>query len=220
MLLMLDLSAQKNVSIFTKNGSVIMGNIEAKDSASKMIKVKIEGGSILAFRFDEIDSIRPSAADPLLSNMAVLGFGLGQSMNAAGRHFQFDIMLGYQFNRRFQAGMGFCFSDIIASYLDARYYFYHKDIFSLGVFTQPGMLLKRTNMDIWNSYYGQYAYFKSFYANTGVSLKLHGNKTRSFSLNAGYQYINEKYGYYDYLGDNVKIFTSLNRYLVQGVFTF
>ncbi|MCX6190381.1 MAG: hypothetical protein NTW54_12445 [Bacteroidetes bacterium] len=209
--------AQKDMAVYLHNGSKLIGTLGVRDSVSGVVKVKIQGGSELAVVFHDIDSIQP-----LYSNAAIhygqpyLALGLATLVNSNASLFQFDILAGYQFNKKFQGGIGFCFSDLRASYLDMRYFIYHKDFYSLGVYTQPGVLLDGLFSD---NYYYQ-GKTSGFYSNTGLSIKLHSPKTTNFSLNVGYQYIHEKEVYTDYGGNKTTNIYNLNHYIIQGIFAF
>lgn len=211
-------SAQQKVTVYHHNGSKTIGELMQRDSVAQKILVKIQGGSEFVIPFSEIDSVVFSTPKQklVLEARPVWGFGLGALMNADRNILQFDAQAGFRFNAKMQGGIGVAFSDVISGYLDYRYYFYQSKLFSVGAYVQPGVVLSQFR----NNYYYDTYNIRGFYSNTGFSLKLFNNTNRSFSIHAGYQYVNKKQSYTDYLGNQVKIVSDLNRYVIQGIFAF
>ncbi len=216
--LVTSLMAQKQVAVYTHNGSKVVGTLVRLDSVSQSLKIKILGGSEFFFLFKEIDSLTSEAKMGWVTyGKPYFGFGLGAIMNADHSYFQFDVLAGYQFTDKIKGGIGFCFSDIAASYLDFNYYFFHKDFFAIGAYTQPGMVLTR----LFDRNYYTSNSTTGFYSNTGLTMKFYSGKASSFAMNIGYEYINKIEVYKSYNNDpDIKKTYHLNRYVVQGIYTF
>jgi hypothetical protein len=215
-----NLAAQESISVYTKTGSMITGILESRDSVNQRVKIKIQGGSILAVPFRDIDSIASAVPEKkTFSGSPYYGFGLGIASNAIQNSLQVDAFAGYQFNTKFQAGFGLSYSHDLSTYLDIKYYPFQKKFFAIGAYANPGLVLTTNNYNPWYNY-GYRNSINGFYSNTGFSFKLKGEKTRSFSVNAGYQFVSERFTYYDYQDHKVVSITNLNRYIIQGIFNF
>ncbi len=212
------LIAQREVSVYAHDGSKIVGVIELRDSLSGILKVKIQGGTVIALRFNTIDSILSSNPRRLL-NIArpIFGFGLGVAMNSNVTQLQFDMQMGYQINRKFQGGLGFCSSTFLASYLDLHYFHFHKKQFAAGAYVEPGLIMKRL-FDTW--YYYNNTKVSGFYSNTGLCAKFYSSKSREFYLQLGYQFIQQKETYINWNQEKTTNLAQLNRYILQGIYTF
>jgi hypothetical protein len=211
--------AQKDIAVYTLKGSKYVGVLLKQDSDQGAFIVRIQGGSEFSIPFGDISRIEWSVAPKEYNTgKPYFGFGMGTAMNADRSIFQLDLKAGYQFNRKWDAGIGYCTSDIASWYVDVNYYPYHKSFFSAGIFSQVGTVL--SPIDYWGYYYYDYIKVRGLYTNQGISFKLSGEKSRSFALNIGYQYITKRETYSYFSGEGMIDVFHLNRYLIQGVFTF
>lgn len=210
----LSLKAQNRITVYTNDGNKYVGNIIKRDSINKNISLQITGGSVFKIPFGTIDSLKKEYGyfAPVY-NRPYFGFGMGVAFNNKAKQFQFDLLAGYQFTPKIQTGIGLCIKeDYSALYLELKYNFYQKSFLTIGAYSQPGIINNSIDYD----YYKR----SGFYSNSGISFILVGDKSGSFAINTGFQYVNRKETYTDWTGRKVTRIYETNRYIVQGVFTF
>ncbi len=211
--------AQKDIAVYTLNGSKYVGGLLKQDSDQSSLMLRIQGGSEFCIAFSDISRIEWSVAPKEYNTgKPYFAFGMGAMMNASNSVFQLDLQTGYMFNPRWVAGIGYSFSEVSSLYADVGYFPFHKNEVSIGIFSQIGTVLTPISNIV--DYYYDNTKLRGLYTYQGVSFKFGEQRSRSFSLNISYQFIDKHEIYTSWNGDETTDVFHLNRYLIEGVFTF